>query len=144
MEDQYIKADRQTASPIKTTTRPTAFRHLDLYAGRTNLRLSLSNRVIASESLTLSSDSGTHSKSSRLWFGFLTTSSTNRLYSRRVQRLTSDSFFRAATHETERGHHGFCISRSHYTDTDPTSREREATAGIEPRTSSPEVARSTD
>ena len=35
----------------------------------------------------------------------------------------------------------FC--RSHYTDTDPTSRERAATAGIEPGTSSPGVAHST-
>ena len=33
--------------------------------------------------------------------------------------------------------------RSHYTDTDPTCRERAATAGIEPGTSSPGVARST-
>ena len=31
-------------------------------------------------------------------------------------RLT---ILRAATHETERGDHGFCLSRSHYTDTDP-------------------------
>ena len=28
------------------------------------------------------------------------------------------------------GDHDFCLSRSHYTDTDPTSRERAATAGI--------------
>ena len=48
-------------------------------------------------------------------------------------RLT---ILRAATHETERGDHDFCLSRSHYTDNDPTSRERAATAGIEPRTSS--------
>ena len=41
------------------------------------------------------------------------------------------------------GDHDFCLSRSHYTDTDPTSRERAATAGIEPGTSSPGVARST-
>ena len=33
----------------------------------------------------------------------------------------------AATHETELGDHDFCLSRSHYTDTDPTSRERAAT-----------------
>ena len=33
---------------------------------------------------------------------------------------------------------------SRYTDTDPTRRERAATAGIEPGTSSPGVARSTD
>ena len=46
------------------------------------------------------------------------------------------------THETERGDHDSCLGRSHYTDTDQTSRERTATAGIEPRTSSPGVARS--
>ena len=38
---------------------------------------------------------------------------------------------RGATHETELGEHDFCLSRSHYTDTDPTSWERTATAGIE-------------
>ena len=58
-----------------------------------------------------------------------------------TERLT---ILRAATHETERGGHDFCLSRSHYTDTDPTSRERAATAGIEPDTSSSGVARSTD
>ena len=51
---------------------------------------------------------------------------------------------RAATHETQLGDHDFCLSRSHYTDTDPTSRERAATAAIEPGTSSPGVARYTD
>ena len=50
----------------------------------------------------------------------------------KTERLT---IFRAATHETELGDHDFCLSRSHYTDTDPTSRERAATAGIEPGTS---------
>ena len=59
----------------------------------------------------------------------------------KTERLT---ILRAATHETELGDHVFCLSRSHYTDTDPTSRERAATAGIEPGTSSPGVARSTD
>ena len=58
-----------------------------------------------------------------------------------TERLT---ILRAATHETELGDHDFCLSRSHYTDTDPTSRERAATAGIEPGNSSPGVARSTD
>ena len=57
------------------------------------------------------------------------------------ERLT---ILRAATHETELGDHDFCLSRSHYTDTDPTSRERAATAGIESGTSSPGIARSTD
>ena len=40
--------------------------------------------------------------------------------------------------------HDFCLSRSHYTDTDPTSREQAATAGIEPGTSSPVVKRFMD
>ena len=55
------------------------------------------------------------------------------------ERLT---ILRAATHETELG--DFCLSRSHYTETDPTSRERAATAGIESWTSSPGAAHSTD
>ena len=54
------------------------------------------------------------------------------------------TILRAAKHETELGDHDFCLSRSHYTDTDPTSRERAATAGIEPGTSSLGVGRSTD
>ena len=53
------------------------------------------------------------------------------------------SILHTATHETELGDHDFCLSRSHYTDTDPTGRDRAATAGIEPGTSSPGVARST-
>ena len=57
--------------------------------------------------------------------GFLTSSSTTSVF--------TDNFM---------GDHGFCF-RSHYTDTDPTSRERAATAGIEPGSSSPGVARST-
>ena len=36
---------------------------------------------------------------------------------------------RAAIHETERGDRDFCLSRSHYTDTDPTRKERAATWG---------------
>ena len=38
----------------------------------------------------------------------------------KTERLT---ILRAATNETERGDHDFCLSRSHYTDTDRTSRE---------------------
>ena len=75
--------------------------------------------------------------------GFLTSSSTTRLYRGRAPRQERLTILRAATHETELGDHDFCLSRSHYTDTDPTCRERAATAGIEPRTSSPGVARST-
>ena len=75
---------------------------------------------------------------------FLTSSSTTRLYRGRAPRQSILTILRAATLETELGDHDFCLSRSHYTDTDPTSRERAATAGIEPGTSAPEVARSTD
>ena len=59
----------------------------------------------------------------------------------KTERLT---ILRAAPHETELGDHDFCLSRSHYTDTDPTSKEGVATAGMEPVTSSPGVARSID
>ena len=76
-------------------------------------------------------------------FGFLTSSSTTTLYRGRAPRQERLTILRAATHETELGDHDFCLSRSHYTDTDPTCRERAATAGIEPGTSSPGVARST-
>ena len=76
-------------------------------------------------------------------FGFLTSSSTTRLYRGRAPRQERLTILRAATHETELGDHDFCLSRSHYTDTDPNCRERAATAGIEPGTSSPGVARST-
>ena len=75
-------------------------------------------------------------------FGFLTSSSTTRLYRGRAPRQERLTILRAATHETELGDHDFCLSRSHYIDTDPTCRERAATAGIEPGTSSPGVARS--
>ena len=76
-------------------------------------------------------------------FGFLTSSSTTRLYRGRAPRQERLTILRAATHETELGDHDFCLSRSHYTDTDPTCRERAATAGFEPGTSSLGVARST-
>ena len=76
-------------------------------------------------------------------FGFLTPSSTTRLYRGRAPRQERLTILRAATHETELGDHDFCLSRSQYTDTDPTCRERAATAGIEHGTSSPGVARST-
>ena len=69
-------------------------------------------------------------------FGFLTSSSTTRLYRGLAPRQERLTILRAATHETELGDHDFCLSRSHYTDTDPTP-------GIEPGTSSPGVARST-
>ena len=75
--------------------------------------------------------------------GFLTSSSTTRLYCGPAPRQERLTILRAATHETELGGHGFCFSRSHYTDTDPTSREQAAKAGIELRSSSAGVARST-
>ena len=84
-----------------------------------------------------------HSPSFVWLVGFLTSSSTTRLYRGRAPRQERLTILRAATHETELGDHDFCLSRSHYTDTDPTCRERAATAGIEPGTSSPGVARST-
>ena len=59
----------------------------------------------------------------------------------KTERLT---ILHAAEHETELGDHDFCLSRSHYTDTDPTSRELVATAGIEPGISSPGAACSTE
>ena len=40
---------------------------------------------------------------------------------------------RAAAHETEREDNDFCLSRSHCICTDPTSRERVATGGSNPR-----------
>ena len=73
-------------------------------------------------------------------FGFLTSSSTAKLYRRQAPRQSVWQF-NVLPHM---GDHDFCISRSHYTDTDPTSRERAATAGIKLGTSSPGVARSTD
>ena len=50
--------------------------------------------------------------------GFLTSSSTTRLSCIRVPRLTSDNFMCCYT-EKEQGDHDFCLSQSHYTDTDP-------------------------
>ena len=76
--------------------------------------------------------------------GFLTSSLTTRLYRGRAPKQSVLTILRAATHKTEQGDHDFCLSRSHYTDTDPTRREQAATAGIKPRTSSPGVACSTD
>ena len=59
----------------------------------------------------------------------------------KTERLT---ILRAAIHETELGDHVFCLSRSHYTDTDPTSRSGRPQRDSYPGTSSPGVARSTD
>ena len=75
--------------------------------------------------------------------GFLTSSSTTRLSRGPVPRLTSDNFTCRHT-ETGRGHHDFCLSRSQFTGSDPTSKERTPAVGIESTISWPEVARSTD
>ena len=87
-----------------------------------------------------------NSRNLNLWsclFGFLTSSSSNRLYRRRFPRLMSNSF--TCCHKRDRvGDHDFCLSQSDYTDINPTSKERMATAGIEPRTFQPGVARFTD
>ena len=64
---------------------------------------------------------------------FLTSSSKTRLYRR---RLTSDNVM--CCHTRDSGEAMTSISAG------PTSRQRAATAGIEPGTSSPEVARSTE
>ena len=53
---------------------------------------------------------------------------------RRVPRLTSGILY-VLLLETERGNH-FCLGQPRYIDTAPTSRERAAKAGIEPKTSS--------
>ena len=45
--------------------------------------------------------------------GFLTSSSTTRLYRGRAPRQERLTILRAATHETELGDHDFCLSRSH-------------------------------
>ena len=49
-------------------------------------------------------------------------SSATRHYGGRVSRMTSDNFTCCRT-VTERGDHDFCLSRSYYTDTYPTSRK---------------------
>ena len=62
-------------------------------------------------------------------FAFLTSSSATRLCRGRVPRLTSDNL--TCCHTQDRaGRHDFCLSRSHYTDTNPTSREWVVTVGI--------------
>ena len=50
-------------------------------------------------------------------FGFLTSSSTTRLYRGRAPRQSVWQFY-VLPHEAGVGDHDFCLSRSHYTDTD--------------------------
>ena len=52
--------------------------------------------------------------------GFLMSSSATRLSHGRVPRLKSDNFTCCHT-EIQRVDHGFCLNRSYYIDTDPTS-----------------------
>ena len=82
------------------------------------------------------------SRTQRAWLvaWFLTSSSTTRLYRGRIPRLTSGNFTCCHTRDRE----GRPCLLLCYTDTDPTSSEWAATAGIEPRTSSPRVTRSSD
>ena len=48
------------------------------------------------------------------------TSSSTRLYLGRAARLMSDNFY-MLPHTRQLGDHDFCLSQSHYTETDPTS-----------------------
>ena len=82
-------------------------------------------------------------KKFRLFVWFLNVLVNYKVISRTGPKTKRLTILRAATHQTELGNHDFLLSRSH-ADTDPTSRERAVTAGIEPETSSPGVARSTD
>ena len=69
-----------------------------------------------------------------VWFGlvvwFLNVLVNYSVISRTGPKTERLPILRAVTHETELGDHDFCLSRSHYTDNDPTSREWAATAGI--------------
>ena len=77
-------------------------------------------------------------------FGFLTSSSTSRLYRGRALRQSVWQFY-VLPHMRQSWETMTSVSACHIiTDTDPTSRERAVTAAIETGTSSPEVARSTD
>ena len=69
---------------------------------------------------------------------------TERDRERETERERERERDREIDRQTERGDFDFCLSRSHYTDTDPISKERAATAGIVPATSSPRFVRSID
>ena len=60
------------------------------------------------------------------WFGlvgwFLNVLVNYKVISRTGPKTERLTILHAATHETELGDHDFCLSRSHYTDTDPTSK----------------------
>ena len=60
---------------------------------------------------------------------FLNASSASKLYRGWVLRMTSDNFTCCHTRDGA-GRHDFCLTHSHYTDTDPTSRKRESNPGL--------------
>ena len=64
--------------------------------------------------------------------GFLTSSSETKLFCGRLPGLASDNS--GCCLMRRGGDHDFSLRRSHYTDTDTTSRERAVTAVIEPTT----------
>ena len=64
--------------------------------------------------------------------GFLTSSSATRLSRERLPKLMSDNFT-CYYPQIERWDHDLCLSRSHYTDTDPTNRKWAAETGSNPR-----------
>ena len=70
----------------------------------------------------------------RIWLvgWFLNVLVNNYVISRTGPKTECLTILRADTHETELGDHDFCLSRSHYTETDPTSRERRAQRGSNP------------
>ena len=70
-------------------------------------------------------------------FRFLTSSPATRLFLGRVLRPASDNL-KCCDREVEtgkQGDHDLCLSRSRYTDTDPTSRDLAPGVGIEPTNS---------
>ena len=75
-------------------------------------------------------------------FGFFTSSSATRLYHQQVPRLTSDNFM--CCHTRDGAERPWLLSNPITLYWHRPSRERAATAGIEPTTSSPGVAPSTD
>ena len=76
-------------------------------------------------------------------FGFLISSSATRLYRGRVPRQAPDNFTCCNTRDKTERPCLFCLRRSHYTETDPISGDRVATAAIETGTSLSGVAHST-
>ena len=59
----------------------------------------------------------------KLFVWFLNVLVNYHVISRTGPKTERQTILRAAAHETELRDHDFCLSRSHYTDTDPTSRD---------------------